>query len=396
MDHTIQGRVSYGFVSGEMGVPAPGGQILSMGQVLEKHQLATRDYRVAYMQAQAAQRGITVAELQAAADFAGPGVIELPKFETEILDMVRRRGVLGQRIRNVPSTGQPGRYFEQRTIAFGAFTNPRLIAQTPETPQRSERAISMKAISMQINFGLFDVEVTRQQGMFSSLVGKDVEDGITGMLRTSDIALWSGNDTDLANPTTTQYVGGFTQINRTFSIGPTASIVDGIKAEIASIVSNRAFEAKVTALYAHPQMADLIDQEERQNHRQISEVDVTNRDNEVIAGVRVQALTTAAGKIPIIPDWSLPAPALITTGPNTGSHNYYCVIVSEDLIEYHYITTPEPRVFVLGLLGNLATQYVGVMFGAPVFKGKADPGTSAEVDANRVTYAHSVGTIVRP
>lgn len=392
---TTKGRVSFGFVDPDSGIPAPGNRQLTMGQIMAEHESQKAVYRIKCLEAMAQDRGCSVQELQAAADFTGPGVLELPKYETEIMDYVRRRGVLGQRIRNVPATGQPSRYFEQRAIATGRFVNPRLIIPTPSTPQRSERAISIKALSMQINFGIFDVEVTRQQGMFSSLVSKDVEDGVTGMLRTSDIALWSGIDTDLANPTQDEYVGGLTQINRTFSVGPLVSIVDAIKAEIAAIVSSRSFEAKVTAAYAHPQTAELIDQEERLNHRQISEVDVTNADNEVIAGVRVMALTTAAGKIPIIPDWSLPAPTTIAAGPNAGMKNYPIVLVTEDLIEYHYITTPEPRVFVLGLLGNLATQYVGVQFGAVVFKGKADPASTPEVDANRVTYAHSYGTIIR-
>lgn len=388
MQHQM-GRVSYGFVSGA-GIPTPGGQLLSMGDIEALHAANANKYRAAVLQACAAEKGIT---LEAAADFMGPGAIELPKFETEILDMVRRRGALGQRIRTVVATGQPSRFFEQRTIATGGFVNPRLITTTPSAPLRSERAITIKALAGQINFGLFDVEVTRNQGMFSQLVAKDVDDLVTGILRQSDEALWSGSDTDLANPTTDEYVGGLTQINRTFLVASGASIVDAIKAEIASIVSNRKFEAKPTAIYVHPQTLELIEREERLNHRQMSEVDVTNRDNAVIAGLRVPAITTAAGKLPFIPDWSLPEP--VASAHEAGKLDYKLVIVSEDLIEYHYVTTPDPRVFVLGLLNNLATQYVAVMFGAVVFKGKADSVVGPEVAANQVTYAHSVGTIVR-
>ena len=46
-------------------------------------------------------------DMAAAADFLGPGAIATPMFAPEILDMVRRRGVLGQRIKSVPATGQP-------------------------------------------------------------------------------------------------------------------------------------------------------------------------------------------------------------------------------------------------------------------------------------------------
>jgi hypothetical protein len=44
-------------------------------------------------------------------------------------------------------------------------------------------------------------------------------------------------------------------------------------------------------------------------------------------------------------------------------------VVSEDLIEYHWLTDPNPRVFKLGLPGSLSQQQVVVKFGAPVVKG---------------------------
>ena len=39
-------------------------------------------------------------------------------------------------------------------------------------------------------------------------------------------------------------------------------------------------------------------------------------------------------------------------------------IVSEDLIEYHWLTDPNPRVFQLGMPSSLAQQIVVVKFGA--------------------------------
>ena len=55
-------------------------------------------------------------DLQAAADFLGPGAVEVNRYQTEIFDIVRRRGVFGQRIRQVPATGHPSRFFEQTAI----------------------------------------------------------------------------------------------------------------------------------------------------------------------------------------------------------------------------------------------------------------------------------------
>ena len=49
--------------------------------------------------------------------------------------------------------------------------------------------------------------MTRQQGQFSMLVTKDITDTVSGVLRTSDMALWNGSDTDLMIPTS---FSGFT------------------------------------------------------------------------------------------------------------------------------------------------------------------------------------------
>ena len=55
-------------------------------------------------------------DLHAAADYLGPGAVEVNRYQTEITDIVRRRGVFGQRVRQVPATGHPSRFFEQTAI----------------------------------------------------------------------------------------------------------------------------------------------------------------------------------------------------------------------------------------------------------------------------------------
>jgi len=330
-------------------------------------------------------------DMSAAADFLGPGAIETPRFESEILDMVRRRGVLGQRLRRVPATGQPSRYFEQTGIVTGAFQDPRSMNFAPgNQPTRRERAITLKAIYAALNFGIFDVEVTRQQGQFSILVAKDVMDGVTGCLRTSDKALLNGSDTDLVLPTTLEYTGFLTQINRTASIASSVSIIDGLKAEVASMVANENFAVQPTAVYLNPVLGDLIDQEERTNQRQIPTVVLNN----VTGGLLVNAIATQAGLVPLIPDWTVPGGTASAT--ESGKNDYKAVILSENLCEFHYLTTPEPRVFVLGLEGNLATRYVIVLFDAPVAKGKANASQAQNVvESGMTTYAHTIVTVTR-
>src|SRR5262245_23557604 len=124
--------------------------------------------------------------LQAAADFMGPGAIEVPVFQPQILDMVRRRGLLGQRIKSEAATGQPHRYFEQTRIVLGQFQDPRAMQFAPTNdPTRRERYATVKALYGPIQFTMFDVEVTRQQGQFEQLVAKDIEDTVDGVLRIS-------------------------------------------------------------------------------------------------------------------------------------------------------------------------------------------------------------------
>ena len=57
---------------------------------------------------------INFTDIHGAADYIGPGAIEVPMYQSEITDLVRRRGMFGQRIKQVPATGHPARYFERR------------------------------------------------------------------------------------------------------------------------------------------------------------------------------------------------------------------------------------------------------------------------------------------
>src|SRR5215472_16911370 len=184
-------------------------------------------------------------DIHAAADYLGPGAIEVNRYQTEIFDLVRRRGVFGQRIKQVPATGHPSRFFEETAIpapaAASGFVDPRNIVVPLVTPTRVERSVPLKALVAQINYNLFDLELGQQQSQFAYLQAKDLADTVDGVLRTHDIALWNGTDTSLSSPTTAQYFGAAGQIaagGNTVTIGTSESIVDGLKSTIAQMVSN--------------------------------------------------------------------------------------------------------------------------------------------------------------
>ncbi len=305
-------------------------------------------------------------DLNAAADFLGPGAIEINRYQTEIFDIVRRRGVFGQRCKQVPATGHPSRYFEETLInsptAAQAFVDPRNIVATIGAPTRIERTVPLKALVSQINYNLFDLEVGAQQSQFAYLQAKDLTDSVEGLLRTHDVALWNGNDTSLTTPTTFQYMGAINQIEaggNTTTITTTESIVDGIKGVIAGMVASSSYEVRPTAIYANPVLLDLIDREMK------AEFNVVLSTTEITGGLTVKTLSTQAGDLPLIPEWAVP----YTGTPGTGTAVLPAYIVTEDLIEYHWLTDPNPRVFQLGLLGALASQMVVVKFGAVVVKG---------------------------
>src|SRR4051812_45476919 len=128
-------------------------------------------------------RARMIGRMQAAADFLGPGAIETNRYQSEIFDMVKRRGVFGQRVQQTPATGQPSRYFEQTKIPGATNTDPRIIAAVADQSERQEMVVSLKAMVSQINFGIFDVEVNQQQGQFAYLEAKDLTDAVDGVLK---------------------------------------------------------------------------------------------------------------------------------------------------------------------------------------------------------------------
>src|SRR6185503_4825149 len=304
--------------------------------------------------------------IHAAADYIGPGAVEVPMYQSEITDIVRRRGIFGQRIKQVPATGHPSRYFEEQSIpaptADSGFVDPRNIVAPLVNPTRVEKSVPLKALVAQINYNLFDIELGQQQSQFAYLQAKDLADTVDGVLRTHDVALWNGNDTSLSAPTTAQYFGAAGQIaagGNTVSIGTSQSIVDGFKSTIAQMVANSSYGVRPTAIYANPVLLDLIDREMK------AEFNIVLYTKEIAAGLTVKTLSTQAGDIPLIPEWTLP----YTGTPGSGSAVLPAYIVTEDLIEYHWLTDPNPRVFQLGLTGSLAQQHVVVKFGGMVVKG---------------------------
>ena len=185
----------------------------------------------------------TFTDIHAAADFIGPGAIEVPLYQTEIFDICRRSSPFGQRIKQVPATGHPSRFFEETAIpnpGAAGFVNPRSIVAPVVSPTRVERSVPLKSIVSQINYNLFDIELGNQQQQFAYLQAKDLVDTVSGVMVAHDVALWNGNDTSLSTPTTTQYMGASAQIaggGNSVTVTTSMKIVDTLKTTVAQMVA---------------------------------------------------------------------------------------------------------------------------------------------------------------
>lgn len=309
-----------------------------------------------------------IQQISAAADFLGNGAIEINMYESEILDIVRRESVIRQRVDSKPATGHPHRYFEQVLIGAGGFTDPRNLNPTPSGPTRLERPVMIKAVVNQINLTLFDIQVTQQQGVFTGLEAKDIEDCVNGVILAQAPAFWTGTDTSLVTPTTDQYVGLLTQITLQFTVAPGASMVDGVKYAVAQMMANVSFKPRPTAIYMNPVLGHYFDTEAKAAN--------ITMGTAVVAGITVKNVETQAGLLPLVADPYLPSSIVAAYGyiaPPTGFKNYFAVIVTEKMIERPYISgqaqNPNPQLFRLGLQSSLSGQYVAVMFDAIVAKG---------------------------
>jgi hypothetical protein len=302
------------------------------------------------------------------------------EYEAEIADIVRRESIFIQRVPSPPATGAPHRYFEQTAIAVGTATDPRNISPTPGGPTRVERSAALKAITAQSNFGLFDVQVTQQQGNFAYVEAQDVNDITNGIVVKAADMVWQGTDTSLTTPTTLEYMGLLRQITNTAQVGIGASIIDALKQKVAVMFANPTFKVRPTAIYINPILGDFIDREAKAMAIKMSEM--------VVGGVTVTAIETQAGRLPLIPDPYLPAKTDNSFGfttPGAGNSNYFAVIVTEPWIEMPYVNpngSKDPQLFQLGLLAGLQKQFVGVWFNCVIAKGPS--------------YAHAVVAVTRP
>ena len=130
-----------------------------------------------------------------------PGALRIDDlFKPDILDVQRRRNLLGQRIKPTPATGSPSRWIEKDALPGGqTFVDPQtLTGYTPGTPSRSPHYLEIKALMGAMTTTVFNTEITDQQGIFTNQGAEDFQDTIDGLLKKHDKSLWRGTATGRA------------------------------------------------------------------------------------------------------------------------------------------------------------------------------------------------------
>lgn len=327
-----------------------------------------------------------LAQLKAAGatDYQNFGALLTPQFEREINDIKRERGVFGQILDKMQThaTGQPHRWYDQTVLPnTGAFSDPRTIAVTAANnggTLRIENSALVRAVTGQINFGLFDQQINAQSSIFPQLVAKDLKDSITAVYQSSDYGLWNGTATSLSDSGSVQYCGIKTQATNTIQVNPGVSIIDSIRTKIATMMASQQVVVRPTHIFVNPLLLDLIEQEIKNAQNTMKAVPAG--EVEVLPGVVVRAIFTAAGSLPIIPAWEMSTRASSVSGAST---DYPIFIAQMNQIEKAYVgPTPDLQVYKLGLVTDLADKYVIVGF-----------NTGAILKA--ASYAHAYGYVSR-
>jgi len=289
----------------------------------------------------------------ATADYIGTGAIHVPVFENVIMDNTRKRGTLLQRVKTKAATGHPTRYFEKVPHdSKHAFIDPRNIDHALNTQiDRVEHSAYIKAMVDGITFGLFDKETYVQQGAkFGDLQAQDLSEVITDMLDAQDRNVWDGKATSLMDATSPEYCSVTTQITNTSTATAEERLTNVIIQNVAELMYNKQYAVHPTAVYMNPLMKARLDAQELDAKDKVKTYDV-----EVVPGIKVNGIMTAAGILPIVTDIYCPEDKI--------------VIMDENLLERQYVTSAAPRLYQLGTEKDLATRYIAILFDTFIVRG---------------------------
>lgn len=303
--------------------------------------------------------------------YNGNGFVQLPIWDKMILDLVGKRGTMLSRIATKKATGNPTRYIEkQPATKTASFQDPHNLSASKFNVIRVDKSAFVKAITNEIEFSHFDVEVGNQQDIFNGLQESDIRDMVNDLLTLQDSKLWVGSDTSLSASTTNEYVGLLTQITQTGTIGSTTPILDAVRTEVARLSARTDYDVKPSVIVVNPMTLDLIEQEEQARENAVKQYEV-----ELTGGIKVKGVMTCQGVLPIIADPYLPLEGVKKGGEGEDkddivSNNHKVAILSENLLTRYYVGSDKPRIFGFGIQDeSLNKKYMALQYDCIVAKG---------------------------
>jgi hypothetical protein len=296
--------------------------------------------------------------------------IHLALFEDTIYDYMRRDVSIYNWVPSVEATGQPTMWFEQtKNPANEQFSSPTTLTYkaVDDDYGRVPKSAMIKCITSKFSFPFFNTLVARQQGVLPDFVQKDIADWAWSFKRFVNKKMYYGTDTDLATPTTNEYMGIMTQITNAVArlkTETTTTILDVVEDAIANMESdvvNVTGTAADLVVFMNPKTRNKMVKEERARNSNFR-----MEKAELIPGFNIPGIDTAKGIIPIVAD---PFIDVIDNTANV-SYDHPIMILNKRLIERRYIGAKDPMVFDWNM-GNdqLSGDKLAVLFDNIIVRG---------------------------
>ena len=271
--------------------------------------------------------------------------IHLAVFEDTIYDYMNRDLSIYNLVPSYEATGQPTMWFEQTKLPQNAaFSSPTALAYAAIDADagRVPKSAMIKCITSKFSFPFFNTLVSRQQKELPDFVLKDIQDWAYGIKRFINTKLYYGSDTDLATPTTNEYMGIMSQIKNTpvrAKDALTVNITDILETEVAKldtdVVNNTGSGNDLVCFMNGMTMDKWIKQERKLNSNFRIET------AEVTPGFTIPAIRTAKGLIPIVSDNFID----VTANTVNASEDHTILVLNRRNIERRYVGSPDPMVF---------------------------------------------------
>lgn len=287
--------------------------------------------------------------------------MHLQVFEDTIYDYQQSYVSILNIIPLLEATGQPTMYIEQTKKPNNTqFSSPTTLAYKTrdEDYGRTPKSAMIKCITSSYSFPFFNTLTARQQGVLPDFVTKDIQDWAGEMTSFQNKKMWYGSDTDLATPTTNEYVGIMNQLKDKVTIAKTATetITDIIETEVAKMDCNTAQKTGSGSelfININGMTYDKWIKEERARSTNFVPYTV-----ELVPGFRIPAIMTAKGLIGVVVDNALD----IIDNTANGTNDHPIVILNRNLVERRYIGSKTPMVFDMAVGNQLVSDKIAVMF----------------------------------